>query len=87
VTIGYVAGQHKPLKRIYGRTMVTSSIAPHLQVRILTRQWWEAGYDFGSYSSWLGNQGALFFPRGDRIHLCLDVVVDRSSSLKAVTAL
>jgi hypothetical protein len=28
VTIGCVAGEHKPLKRIYGRTIVTSSMHP-----------------------------------------------------------
>jgi hypothetical protein len=68
------------MKAVRKRQDLGSQIA---HPRALLRQMHGAAFDLGS----LRAQGALFFPSGDRVHLCLDVVADWSSSLKAVTAL
>jgi hypothetical protein len=74
-------------QRFYACTIVNSSREPHVLRSDFTKSLSEVGHDFGSGSFPLGNQAGLFFDGGHRIRLCLNVVVDRPSSLKTSIAL
>lgn len=72
-------------ERICSRTVATFAIEPHIhkQQPSSKRQSLEGlGRDFGSCTSWRDNQNILFFASSERIRLCFDAVVGRSSSLK-----